>query len=202
MMSNTDLMIKIEQVTLFLKGAWNIDKLDNKHCQFMVAVIGDNGRKIIFRLYNGKVSVSPVWPYVRGRRNRQSHSYYVSPSRDKSDIGINFSFSRSSKSIAQDIERRFLKKYNETYEECLIEKKEIISNREDLRHVVNAFLRIDHSARVSESLEQPSIYLRSNDSSTTADINLYVNRDYCNMKINYVPVDLAIRIAALLKDNI
>jgi hypothetical protein len=200
-MSDLNLVEKLEQIVCFLSGVWYVDKLSIDKNSYRFYIISANGRRVGFRYDKHKINVFPVWPSIKGNHRGQCYNNSVYPKGNKDKLSINFSLNRSAKSIAKDIENRFLNEYLKLFSECLIEKKKIIDKRNNLSHVVEAFKRIDMNTRVGGNVDYASLSIGSYKKGATADINLSVTSDYCSMELKYVPLDVAMKISAMIKES-
>jgi hypothetical protein len=200
-MSDLNLVEKLGKIVSFLSGVWHVDKLSIEKNSYRFYIISENGRRVGFRHTHNKINVYPVWPKINGNHQGRHHSNYVYPKGNRDQLSINFSLNRSAQSIAKDIENRFLKEYLVLFSECLLEKQKIIDKRENLSYVVEAFKRIDMNTRVGGCVDTAYLSVGSYKKGATGEISLSVSSDYCSMKLNYVPLDVAMKISAMIKES-
>jgi len=165
---------------------WRVDKINKYHFS-RIAIISDKGKKIIVEVHGQKLKFHAVWPHCFGYNQIKPNNI------DVESIGI--SYNRTPKSIAKDLNKRLIAPYLEYYDKSLEMKNDILNRRLKTKNIIDVFNKIDPSIiRASTCLDTPKLYLKK------GEINFFSFKDECSIKLNYIPVDLAMKILIMLKN--
>ena len=102
-----------------------------------VWIEGKKGRYMVMRCYNNKVFLCGGWPYDPTSNSSIRPSEYR-----LEEPKMGFSILRNPKTLAKDINRRFLVKYEDTFKKLLLEQKKIKDRIDNNRLIIEALKRV------------------------------------------------------------
>lgn len=203
-----DLLKIASYVAHYMVGSWRVDTRpideDRKHLGF--CILGENlltiriqnakriGKEGMLRIYGEIPSYGLNWQGIRSANIKRSSE------------SINVSINKDPRIISSDIERRLIPDYLKDVinaEKELMEYQKKISN---INNIENAFRQIIPSLsqynRRDERRREYSFRTSSNSFLRSAALVLSVyDPTSCNLKLDDLPIDTAIRVLAMIKNE-
>jgi len=196
----------VEEIANYLPEQWRFNYLiDQTNDSATPKIIGLKGASISFRYRVDKpnmVSVTGNWITIPGESYYSSIEHYKIMKHGKHFPVINFSINRTVKSIAKDIEKRFLSSYWGLYQRCLQERDKIIKQRDLVNFKVEAIKRV-HPVKLCvnrQDKDHPRLYIPSQ--KYTGGGEIYLNsRDKFDLKLGDLSLEEVIQILGILNQQ-
>ena len=183
-------------VLLHLNG-WRLDKRD----KLETILLGQQGAKIrVNYRTNYRLEFYCVFPSGRLDRTWGSLADWELTTEDGQSLNINIDSRKPPRVIAREMERRLFARYLPLYQQCLHLKAQKQKALEDTDHLVMLLASL-LSARRSD--DKQNYYMSfGNVERGSGDLKLSRYNREVDLKLRWLPVDVALKIACVLKESI
>jgi len=203
-MIDDQLMMLAAEVADHLQNGWRLDRrpipADDQY--YGVCIIGSGKRRL--RMFRNRRDCSKLSIIGMCPRYGLGWQEFRAADLPYSTNAINASHTRSPRSIAQDIQRRLLPKYEDLLRECEKNFKEYLDRISKYDSLLNMFRRvttcIDYGRNPKHEFGR-KMYITGRECSGSITLSGFNAEPSCYLDLRRISVDLAIKILSLVEDD-